>query len=176
MKKIYIVFSLLCILVLFCTICLHTSYILHIEDNGKWVKLQESQKINGYIRVGDNIYGGDIDSFSLKFIDPLEGVDAESFEVCENSNYARDKYHVYYPILETYRETETWCASRYDEYLVEGASPKSFKVLGDCYGIDGYTMYRMGKKVKWDDDVVNHYINHDSIKDSTCSFCKTEIK
>ena len=148
----------------------------HIQDKGEWVKLQKSQKINGYLRIGDSIYGGDIDFNSLNFIEPLEGVDAESFEVCKNSDYARDKYHVYYPILEIYREAETWSASRYEKYVVDGASPKSFKYIGDCYGVDGYTMYRMGEKIKWDDAVVNHYQNHEHVTDTACSLCNMEIQ
>lgn len=165
----------LCILMALGIISLYYANMPQIEDKGNWVKLQESQKINGYLKIGKNIYGGDFDSCSLKYIDPLYGVDAGSFEVCINSGYARDKNHVYYPILETYREAETWGASRYDEYVVQGASPKSFKFIGDCYGIDGYTMYRMGEKVKWDDAVFNHYKKHDHMVDTTCHLCKTEM-
>jgi len=176
MKKKYIVIIVFCIIALIGTVCLYYANMPQVEDKGEWVKLQESQKINGWRRIGDKIYGGDIDLSDIQHFDPLKGVDAESFTACKNSKYAKDKNHVYFPIVEIAVDAETWGGGILKEYIVDGASPNSFKYLGDDYGVDGYTMYRMGEKVKWDKGVVNHYQNHEHRTDTLCPLCKMEKK
>jgi hypothetical protein len=69
-----------------------------IRDNGHWVKLKEGERIDGYTRIGNRIYGGYVDStFLHKYLKPMRKIDINSFEVCVGSGYVRDKNHVYYP-------------------------------------------------------------------------------
>ena len=172
MKKKIIIITGFSILALIGAVCLYYANMPQVEDKGEWVKLQESQKINKWRRIGDKIYGGDIELGDLQFFTPLKYVDVESFMVCMNSAYAKDKNHVYYPIVEICIDAETWGGSYFKEYVVDGVSPKSFKFIGDDYGIDGYSMYRAGEKVKWNKEVFNHYLNHEQITDTLCSLCR----
>ena len=148
---------ILCMSALIGATCLYYVNIPQVKDKGEWVKLQDSQRINGWLRVGDKIYGGDFDLDDLHYFAPLKGVDAESFKVCKNSDYAKDKNCVYYPIVEIYRDAETWGGSHLVEYIVDGASPNSFKYVGGGYGVDGYSMYYHGVKIKWDNTVIDNY-------------------
>ena len=170
--RVFIGASLLASLLIVGSVLLYYANMPQIVDKGEWVKLHKNQRINGYLRIGNQIYGGDIDLCFLKYFTPLKNVDAQTFEVCKNSGYARDKNHVYYPICEIYYEGDTWGGSQFKEYIVVGASPKTFIFLGDDYGIDGYAMYQSGVKVKRDNAVINHYQNHEHSSDSLCPICK----
>ena len=124
-----------------------------IEDQGAWRKLERNEKIGLYLRVGNRIYGG---SFYIKdtiHITPLKDVDASTFEICEGTEYARDKNHVYYPIRIMCTDGEDWGGCYFEEYIVDGASPESFIYIKDDYGVDGYRMYNRGERIEWNDSV-----------------------
>lgn len=154
MKRKYKGIISICISALLVVVYLYYAKMPQVEDRGEWVKLHKSHKINGYLRVDDKIYGGDFGISDIKYATPLKDVDPESFEVCKNSDYARDKNHVYYPIWVKCYDGETWGICEYVEYIVKGASPKSFKYIGKEYGVDGYTMYYRGEKTKWNDSLL----------------------
>lgn len=74
----------------------------------------------------------------------MKNVDANSFEAIPNSNYARDKNHIYYPIeMPCIDYTDCgvcWCAT----YVLERANPNSFEYLGNEYAKDGKSVFFRG--------------------------------
>ena len=131
---------------------------LPVEDSGNWVPLGKDEQIDLYCRHGDSIYAwwglpeDDYVDFSA-----MKGVDVETFEVCKTSYeayYAKDKFHVYYPIwIISYDGME--CGGMYaTEYIVKRADPKTFKYIGNGYGADKRHMYYRGKRIKWDNEVI----------------------
>ena len=130
-----------------------------IIDQGHWRHLELNEYASPYLRIGDSIYGGYLSEIELyKHLTPLKGVDANSFEICEESEYARDNKHIYYPLLVTCVDAETWGACYMVEYIVPNASPRTFKYIKDDYGVDSGNMYAEGHEIEWDDSVLNIYV------------------
>ena len=132
-----------------------------VNDIGEWRTLNDGEREIWYVRVGDSIYGSTVDEIHccVKYTDPLK-IDAKSLEVSKNCEYAKDKNHVYYPIRAIYEdwleEDEEGCSdiTYLREYIVYGADPKSFKYIGNYYGIDRHFMYRFGERIPWDDRII----------------------
>ncbi|MEL6194372.1 MAG: hypothetical protein AAFR66_20090, partial [Bacteroidota bacterium] len=59
-----------------------------------WVSLRNGERMDGYTRVEDLIYGGEI----ACGVAPMKGPDLDTFKVLEGTSYAKDKRYVYYPI------------------------------------------------------------------------------
>ncbi|MDE6090570.1 MAG: DKNYY domain-containing protein [Duncaniella sp.] len=134
-----------------------------VNDIDQWYQLNDGEREGWYIRVGDSIYGSSVDEIHccVKYTDPLK-IDAKSLKVLKDCDYVKDKNHVYYPIsivCEDWSKPDSEGCSDIDyfkEYLIEGADPKSFKYLGNDYGIDRHFMYRRGKRIPWDDRIIQY--------------------
>ena len=133
-----------------------------VNDIGQWRTLNDGEREWWYLRIGDAIYGNNLDiKGSLRHGKPLK-IDAKSLVVSKDCDYAKDKNYVYYPVRVT---CEDWIEEDEDgwggicymrEYIVDGADPKSFKYLGNHYGIDRHFMYRFGEKIPWDDRIIQY--------------------
>ena len=132
-----------------------------VADAAQWHTLKDGEREGWYIRIGDSIYGTTAEGAHccVKYTKPLK-VDAKSFVVSEDCDYAKDKNHVYYPISAI---CEDWSAPDSEgcsdieyirEYLVVGADPKTFKHLFGKYGIDKHYMYDWGERIPWDDRII----------------------
>lgn len=119
-----------------------------------WVKLDDKTKIGDYSRVGNNIFAGDIRCP----IEPLKGIDATTFEVLTNTDYARDSSQVYYPI-----SVVCYCGGYcsdcfYNEYVIPNARATSFVYLGDDYATDGQHAYFCGEPIPQADGAAFTYL------------------
>ena len=153
-------------LVIICTIICVSKYAPQdYEDRGKWVKLKEDVPLDGYILHNNAVYGCNIDKLEdLSKISPLKGIDIPTFEVCKGTNYARDKFHVYYPILSIAVDGEDFGYTYFEDYIVKveylwglftfNASPQSFKYIKSGYAIDGHIMFKHGRQIKWDNSIL----------------------
>lgn len=147
------------VLTLLCSItngCTHD--VSKIKDNGDWVKLDPGTPQNGYTLYRGHIYGVriDADSFYEDF-EPLYGIDIESFRVCRNSLYAKDRTKVYFPKDQYEVDGEDFSYGIYDDVLIKEADAPTFKYLGDDYAVDKYNMYYEGKVIPWNEDILKKY-------------------
>lgn len=120
------------------------------KERGHWKQLKENERIGFYWRHNDKIYAALGDSAVLiKYVKPMEDVDIATFYVNKETtdgmeNYAKDKKNVYYPLHVICVDADTYGYEYATEPIVKGASPSSFRYVGDGKGTDGYTMYRYG--------------------------------
>ncbi len=56
----------------------------YVQAKKDWTRLKNKTRVDGYTRLEDSIYGGEI----ACDIEPLKGVDAETFEVLPGTQYA----------------------------------------------------------------------------------------
>lgn len=123
------------------------------KERGHWKQLKENERIGFYWRHNDKIYAALGDSAVLiKYVKPMEDVDIATFYVNKETtngmeNYAKDKKNVYYPLHAICVDADTYGYEYATEPIVKGASPSSFRYVGDGKGTDGYTMYRYGWRV-----------------------------
>ncbi len=123
------------------------------KERGHWKQLKENERIGFYWRHNDKIYAALGDSAILiKYVKPMEDVDIATFYVNKETtngmeNYAKDKKNVYYPLHVICVDADTYGYEYATEPIVKGASPSSFRYVGDGKGTDGYTMYRYGWRV-----------------------------
>lgn len=91
-------------ILLFSLLCSCTRYPSDLKEDGEWKHLEEFEGNYWYFRAEDRIWGLRIQDIAenYRYFKPLYGVDAASFMVCSNSDYAKDKRHVYYPIESEY--------------------------------------------------------------------------
>jgi len=111
------------------------------EYEKSWVSLKEKESIDGYTRIGDSIFGGEI----ACNIEPLKGIDIETFIILAGTKYAKDKNNVYYPIGVGCIDYEDCGVCYFSEIIMERASPESFKYLGKEYATDGQNVYFRGE-------------------------------
>ena len=123
------------------------------KERGHWKQLKENERIGFYWRHNDKIYAALGDSAVLiKYVKPMEDVDITTFYVNKETtngmeNYAKDKKNVYYPLHVIAVDADSYGYEYATEPIVKGASPSSFRYVGDGKGTDGYTMYRYGWRV-----------------------------
>lgn len=123
------------------------------KERGHWKQLKENERIGFYWRHNDKIYAALGDSAVLiKYVKPMEDVDIATFYVNKETtngmeNYAKDKKNVYYPLHVICVDADTYGYEYATEPIVKGASPSSFRYVGDGKGTDGYRMYRYGRRV-----------------------------
>lgn len=67
----------------------------NISDKGERVSVPVDSFAEGYNNIGGQIYWGYIVGDFTE--EDNVGADIETFRVCKGSEYAKDKYHVYYP-------------------------------------------------------------------------------
>ena len=122
------------------------------KERGHWKQLKENERIGFYWRHNDKIYAALGDSAVLiKYVKPMEDVDIATFYVNKKTtngmeNYAKDKKNVYYPLHVICVDADTYGYEYATEPIVKGASPSSFRYVGDGKGTDGYRMYRYGRR------------------------------
>lgn len=114
------------------------------EGKNVWIELGNKERIDGYTRIGDSIFGGEI----ACNVEPLQGIDIKTFKVLAGSQYAKDSYHVYFPIEIHCMEYVDCGVCYYGKFIVERANPKTFKYLGKEYGTDGHNVYFRGKLIQ----------------------------
>ena len=123
------------------------------KERGHWKQLKENERIGFYWRHNDKIYAALGDSAVLiKYVKPMEDVDIATFYVNKETtngmeNYAKDKKNVCYPLHVICVDADTYGYEYATEPIVKGASPSSFRYVGDGKGTDGYRMYRYGRRV-----------------------------
>ena len=123
------------------------------KERGHWKQLKENERIGFYWRHNDKIYAALGDSAVLiKYVKPMEDVDVATFYVNKETtngmeNYAKDKKNVYYPLHVICVDADSYGYEYATELIVKGASPSSFRYVGDGKGTDGYRMYRYGRRV-----------------------------
>ena len=141
--RLYIIIIILCA---FLVSCKDKKY--NYKSKGEWVHLKNGETIDGYTRIGDSIYGGYGDSIYLHTTMPaLKGVDVSSFMVCKNTGYAKDSYHVYYPLRLVCEDAMDFGGCYFKDYIMEDVSPESFIYIGQGYATDGYKLFKEGKEV-----------------------------
>lgn len=114
-----------------------------LEIKTKWIFLRDKQSIDGYTRIGDSIFGGEI-ACNVK---PLSGVDVETFKVLPGSKYAKDKNHVYFPLVINCVDYDECGVCYFAETIIQLANPLTFKILGKDYSTDGTFAYFRGRQI-----------------------------
>ena len=137
-----------------------------IVDHGKWISIAQQcdSIVDGYALIDEKVYYGSFDS--IFFTDYLKkngkgfliGVDIETFELCQGTNYARDKNHVYYPIEVKCVEGWSYGGCYVTNYLLPKARPDKFKFLRDGYAISGDHMYWRGEEIVWREDILDETV------------------
>jgi DKNYY family len=112
-----------------------------LANKNIWTSLNNKERIDGYTRIGDSIFGGEI-ACNIK---PLKNIDTKSFKVLAGTKYAKDTNHVYFPI-------QTFCVDYadcgvcyYSKIILENANPVSFQYLGKEYATDGKLVFFRGQ-------------------------------
>jgi hypothetical protein len=130
-------------------------------DRGDWTPLKEGEHHACFTRCNDSIWGGYIDSlYTYKDLHYCSFVDKGSLLVSRSSDYAKDKNHVYYPLIVDYlgnddpNDFTTVAAVRVVKCVIEDADPASFKVIGNGYAVDSNRMYYKGREMPWDNEVI----------------------
>jgi hypothetical protein len=112
--------------------------------NGEsWISLHDKERVDGYTRIGDSIFGGEI-ACNVK---PLSGIDIKSFKVLPGTQYAKDTNHVYYPLEILCIDYSDCGVCYYGKVIVEKANPSKFRYLGKDYAIDGYNVFFRGELI-----------------------------
>ncbi|WP_299136811.1 DKNYY domain-containing protein [uncultured Tenacibaculum sp.] len=113
-------------------------------NNGKsWVSLKDKESIDGYTKIGDSIFGGEI----ACNIEPIKGIDIKTFKVLAGTKYAKDKENVYYPIEIPCIDYTDCGVCFYGKVIMETANPESFEYLGKEYATDGKNVYFRGELI-----------------------------
>ncbi len=118
-------------------------------DSSHWVTINNKERIDGYTRIGDSIFGGEI----ACNIEPLKELDLETFKVLTGTKYAKDKNHVYYPLVISCDDNIDCGVCYYAKIIVENASSETFKYLGKEYATDVENVYFRGELIKEADGI-----------------------
>lgn len=124
-----------------------------IKDNGDWVPVPIGESVMGYENISGKIYWGYI--VGVDFTEN-ENVcaDIETFRVCKCSEYAKGKHHVYYPQDEICFDGLDCGGIIAEKMILEGANPRRFRYIRDGYAVSGNQMYLNGKKIEWNDSII----------------------
>ncbi len=125
------------------------------SDSSTWITLNDKEIVDGYTRIGDSIFGGEI----ACNIEPLKGLDLESFKVLPSTKYGKDKNRVYYPLQISCVDYDDCGVCYYAKIIVENANPETFRYLGNEYATDGKNVYFRGKLIKDADGATFKVIN-----------------
>jgi len=147
------------------------------ELSGKnvWTPLNDKERIDGYTRIGDSIFGGEI-ACNIK---PLKNVDTRTFKVLPGTNFAKDTNHVYYPVEIICVDYSDCGVCYYSNIMLDSANPLSFRYLGKDYATDGKLVFFRGRLLQGADGATfkvidgpayfyfatdkNHVYRHDNI-------------
>ena len=138
-----------------------------IVDQDKWTKIssfEDSVVKDTYALINGKIYYGGFDrafydsvlcSRSVSGLPYLKEADIETFEVCENSCYARDAHHVYAPLQIEYLDGDEYGGYYAVQYIIKNADHQNFKIIRNNYAVSGHHMYYEGKEISWRDEVLD---------------------
>lgn len=136
----------------------------NISDKGEWVSVPVDSFAEGYNNIGGQIYWGYIVGMDFTENENV-GADIETFRVCKGSEYAKDKYHVYYPqheicfdgikVNEETGEYEGCGGTVAEKIVLRGAKPSQFKYIGNGYAVSGNKMFHYGEVIEWNDSIAN---------------------
>ena len=115
-----------------------------IQKKQGWTLLKNKERVDEYTRIGDSIFGGEI-ACNVK---PLKNVDAKTFKVFAGTKYAKDKNHVYYPLVIACIDFTDCGVCYYSKVIIELATPEDFKYLGKGYAVSGKNVYFRGELIK----------------------------
>lgn len=134
-----------------------------ISDKGEWISVPADSSVEGYNNIGGQIYWGYIVGMDFTE-DECLNADIETFRVCKGSEYAKDKYHVYYPQVvicfdgfeksEETGEYEGVGGEVAEKIILKGAKPSQFKYIGNGYAVAGNRMFHDGEVIEWNDSIV----------------------
>jgi len=114
-----------------------------------WVSLNDKERIDGYTRIGDSIFGGEI----ACNVEPLKNIDTKTFQVLAGTQYAKDKNNVYYPLEIPCIDVIDCGVCFYGRVIVEDANPLDFRYLDKGYATDGKLVFFRGELLKDADGV-----------------------
>lgn len=149
MKKLFLIM----ILILSISSCSYRSD--NISDKGEWVSVPADSSVEGYNNIGGQIYWGYIVGIDFTEEDNV-GADIETFRVCKGSEYAKDKYHVYYPQNEVCFDGLDCGGTIAEEIILKGAKPSQFKYIGNGYAVSGNKMFHNGEVIEWNDSIAKN--------------------
>jgi hypothetical protein len=108
-----------------------------------WITLSDKESVDGYTRIGDSIFGGEISCN----IPPLKNIDIKTFKVLSGTQYAKDTNHVYYPLEITCKDAIDCGVCYFGEIIVTNAIPVGFKYLSNDYATDGTYAFFRGRQI-----------------------------
>lgn len=124
----------------------------NISDKGEWVSVPADSSVEGYNNIGGQIYWGYI--VGIDFTEEVNvGADIGTFRVCKGSEYAKDKYHVYFPQVVICFDGLDCYGTYAEEIVLKGAKPSQFKYIGNGYAVSGNKMYHDGEVIEWNDSI-----------------------
>jgi hypothetical protein len=112
-----------------------------LADKSIWTSLNDKERIDGYTRIGNSIFGGEI-ACNVK---PLKNIDIKSFKVLAGTQYAKDTNHVYYPLEVPCIDYTDCGVCYYSKIIIESANPASFQYLGKDYATDSKLVFFRGE-------------------------------
>lgn len=134
----------------------------NISDKGEWVSVPVNNFAEGYNNIGGKIYWVYIVGMDFTENENV-GADIETFRVCKGSEYAKDKYHVYYPqneicfdgikVNDEIGEYEGCGGTVAEKIVLKGAKPSQFKYIGNGYAVSGNKMFHDGEVIEWNDSI-----------------------
>jgi hypothetical protein len=110
-------------------------------NNKGWTSLKDKECVDGYTRIGDSIFGGEI----ACNVEPLKNIDIKTFKVLAGTLYAKDTNHVYYPLEIPCIDYDDCGVCYYGKVIIETANPETFSYLGKEYATDCKRVYFRGE-------------------------------
>lgn len=127
----------------------------NISDKGEWVSVPTDCSVEGYNNISDQIYWGYIVGMDFTENENI-GADIETFRVCKGSEYAKDKYHVYYPQNEICFDGLDCGGTIAEKIILKGAKPSRFKYIGNGYAVSGNKMFHDGEVIERNDSIATN--------------------
>lgn len=127
----------------------------NISDKGEWVSVPADSSVEGYNNIGGQIYWGYIVGMDFTENENI-GADIGTFRVCKGSEYAKDKYHVYYPQNEVCFDGLDCGGTVAEKIILRGARPSQFKYIGNGYAVSGNKMFHDGEVIEWNDSIATN--------------------
>lgn len=137
-----------------------------IMDNGSWrpISSECDSLVDEYTLINGKIYYGTFDAnFVSECLEKhnivfFTDVDIATFEVCQGTDYARDKRNVYYPIEIKCVEGWEYGGCYATKYIIAKARPDKFKYIREGYAVSGKHMFYEGEEIVWREDILNDEI------------------